>query len=261
MIRYIGAILFLLSACSESTEPQKHRKESIKKDSLKVVQKDTLDVEIDMVEEVTAMVPVMSELELSLIEKGLVNVQSLDSGIMVDLKYSTLDNFIGEDVYGDFDKAYLQPDVAEKLIKAQAYLKEKDSSLSLLIYDAVRPRSVQQKMWDVLDMPIHKKVKFVSNPVNGSIHNYGAAIDLTIANSSGIPLDMGAGFDDPSPEAWPVKEQQMLTEGKITQIHIKNRQLLRSVMGKAGFFNIQSEWWHFNSCYRVRAKELYEIVE
>ncbi len=261
MIRYVCAILILLCSCEESKEPVEPGKEppQKEKDTVIVVQdtvlaKDTIQPEI-------VEPPVITELELNLIDKGLVNVQSLDSNILVDLKYTTTDNFIGKDVYGDFDKAYLQPDVAEKLVKAQNFLKEKDSSLTLLIYDAVRPRSVQQKMWDVLDMPIEKKVKFVSNPINGSIHNYGAAIDLTIATQSGEPLDMGAGFDDPSPEAWPVKEKQMLAEGRITEQHIKNRQLLRSVMGKAGFFNIQSEWWHFNSCYRVRAKELYEIVE
>lgn len=204
---------------------------------------------------------VIDSLEQVLIDAGLINVQSINASILVDLKYSSPDNFIGKDVYGSLENAYLQKDVAIKLGRAQEFLAEEDSSLHLLIYDAVRPRSVQKMMWDILDMPMHLKVKFVSNPQRGSIHNYGAAVDLTIAQDNGVPLDMGAGFDDPRFEAWPAKEKEMLDSGKINIGHIKNRQLLRKVMGKAGFFNIQSEWWHFNSCYRNTAKELYEIIE
>lgn len=203
----------------------------------------------------------MTALESKLIEKGLVNILEIDSTIIVDIKYSTTDNFMKLDLYGDFDKAYLQKDVAQKLAKAQAFLKETNPELSLLVYDGVRPRHIQQQMWDSLKMPIHEKVKFVSNPKYGSLHNFGAAVDLTLAKLNGEALDMGTAFDYIGELAYPSLETQNLKAGLLTLDQINNRKLLRKVMSKAGFFNIQTEWWHFNSCYRAEARKLYEIVE
>lgn len=147
-------------------------------------------------------------LEQRLINLGLVDVQEINPKIRVDLKYCTNDNFMRTNVYGKLRRAYLQKEVAEKLSNAQDYLSEKDSNLFLLVYDAVRPRWVQYKMWNSLDsIPVGQRTKFVSNPRNGSVHNYGAAVDLTICYSNGIPLDMGAFFDDPREIAYPSKEQ------------------------------------------------------
>ncbi len=165
------------------------------------------------------------------------------------------------DMYGDYNKAYLQKEVALKLQSAQRFLKEENEHFSLLVYDATRPRHVQQMMWDSLKMPINEKTKFVSNPKNGSLHNYGAAVDLTIQNEKGDILDMGTPYDFIGKLAYPRMEQILLKEGKITQEIINNRILLRKVMRKAGFYGIATEWWHFNSCTRKKAKELYEIVE
>lgn len=197
-----------------------------------------------------------------LLEQGLVNIQSIDSSILVDLKYSSEDNFMEKDVYGCLENCYLQPDVAEKLKNAQAYLKKKDSTLTLLLYDGVRPRSVQQYMWDILDMPINEKTKFVSNPKNGSLHNFGAAVDITLANAeSGEALDMGTPYDYFGILAWPIKEKLMLEDSLLTVQQVDNRKLLRRAMRHGGFFNIQSEWWHFNSCYRDSAYIKYSIIE
>ena len=194
--------------------------------------------------------------------QNLVNIQEVDSSLMVELKYSTEDNFMHKDMYGCLDSCFLQPDVAEKLSKAQQILKEINPRLSLLIYDGVRPRSVQQYMWDILDMPIREKVKFVSNPKNGSLHNFGAAVDITIYDLDALkPLDMGAPYDHIGIEAWPIKEKLLLKKGILNEQQIENRKLLRKVMTKAKFFNIQTEWWHFNSCYRKKAYQLYSIVE
>lgn len=204
---------------------------------------------------------IIDTLEQSIIDAGLVNIQDIDPSILVELKYSTLDNFMEKDVYGHLGRAYLQETVAQDLSKCQSELKQRDSSLSLLIYDAVRPRSVQQYMWDILDMPIWEKTKFVSNPANGSLHNYGCAVDLTIANQDGTPLDMGAGYDDPKKIAYPKFEQAYLDSGMLNQDQINNRQLLRDVMRAGGFWNIQTEWWHFNRYSRDKAKEMFEIIE
>ncbi|MFK8044222.1 MAG: M15 family metallopeptidase [Crocinitomicaceae bacterium] len=200
-------------------------------------------------------------LEQKIIDAGLVDVQTLEPSIRVELKYATIDNFMDTNVYGSFKKAYLQPEVASSLAKAQAFLQNIDSSLTLLIYDAVRPRSVQQFMWDYLDMPTAKKIKFVSNPKNGSIHNYGSAVDLTIAKVDGEPLDMGAKYDEIKTIAYPRLEAKFLSSGELTQQQVANRKLLRKVMKQANFTGIGTEWWHFNRYPRWKAKSLYQIIE
>jgi D-alanyl-D-alanine dipeptidase len=116
-------------------------------------------------------------------------------------------------------------------------------------------------MWDTVDIPINERGKFVSNPKNGSLHNYGAAVDLTIAKLSGEELDMGTPYDDASKLSYPEMEAAYLQKGELTNEQIANRILLRAVLSKGGFWNIQTEWWHFNSCNREQAKEKYKIVE
>lgn len=167
-----------------------------------------------------------------------------------------------KDVYGCLTNCYLQPDVAERLKVCQAKLKSIDSNLTLLVYDGLRPRLVQQYMWDLLDMPINEKVKFVSNPAKGSLHNFGAAVDITLYDlTEQKALDMGTPYDYIGVLAWPTKEAAMLQDSLLTQEQVDNRILLRKVLKEGNFFNIQTEWWHFNACYRDKAKELYWIVE
>lgn len=203
----------------------------------------------------------VNPLEQRLIDSGLVNVKWIDPGIQVDLKYSTTDNFLGVDIYGDFDGAFLQKDVAMMLAKAQEHLQKQYPFYSLIIYDAVRPRSIQRRMWDTLKLPPGEKTKYLSNPRLGSLHNYGAAVDVSIVNEQGIALDMGTPYDYFGELAHPEKEEQLITEGKLTQHQTSNRKLLREVMQSAGFFNIQTEWWHFNACTRSEAEKWYKIVE
>ena len=245
---------FLLISCNEE---KKGTAENI------TIEQKAIPVNDSLVEknEVLAPTPIC-DWEEYLIENGVIDVQSIDSTIQVELKYSTTDNFMKKDMYGCLEKCFLQPDVAQKLKKAQQFLKEINPRLSLLVYDGVRPRSIQQYMWDILDMPINEKVKFVSNPKRGSLHNFGAAVDITIYNLDSLKaLDMGAPYDYIGVKAWPIKEKLMLEKGILTKQHIVNRKLLRKVMTKAKFFNIQTEWWHFNSCYRKKASEIYIIIE
>lgn len=205
--------------------------------------------------------PGISEIETRLIRAGLVNIQAVEPGIRVSLKYSTPDNFMHADLYGDLENAYLQPDVAAKMKKAYDLLQQKDPQLTFLIYDAVRPRSIQQKMWDSLKMPVAEKTKFISNPKNGSLHNYAAAVDITLCDKQGRALDMGTPYDFIGELAYPRLESTFLAQGKLTAAQIENRKLLRSVMQRAGFQMIQTEWWHFNSCSREEAKKKYAIIE
>jgi D-alanyl-D-alanine dipeptidase len=200
-------------------------------------------------------------LQDNLLASGLVNVQALNPNIRVHLRYSDTNNFLHTDLYGCLETAYLQAESASMLSKAQDSLSAIDSSLHLLIWDATRPRSVQWKMWEVLQMPLDQKVRFVSNPRNGSLHNFGCAVDLTVCNQDNIPLDMGTDFDYFGRAAGTRHEAQLVTEGLLTQQQLKNRQLLRGVMRQAEFSMISSEWWHFNAMSREAASARYVIVE
>ena len=86
----------------------------------------------------------------SLAKQGYVNVKDVDKSIRVSLMYARADNFCGRVLYGDLKEAYLHPKAAAALKRAQAYLKTLRPDLSLKIYDASRPMSIQQKMWNVV---------------------------------------------------------------------------------------------------------------
>jgi zinc D-Ala-D-Ala dipeptidase len=257
----IGAFCNLFFGCERKNESEKIKKVPVTSVEDSIQARDTS--RSTTIEKETAVVPLVreSDLERSIKEAGLVNVQDVDSTILVDLKYSTTDNFVKLDLYGDLVHCYLQKDIALKLKKAQSLLKERYPSYSLLIYDGVRPLRVQKQLWDTIDVPEKIKHFYVAHPDSGSIHNYGAAVDLTIADSLGKPLDMGTPFDYFGKLAYPIKELEMLNEGKLTVEQINNREILRNVMKDAGFTTITTEWWHFNGCSRARAQKKYKIVE
>ena len=198
------------------------------------------------------------DLEKQLLDQGMVNIQSLSPDILVELKYSSTDNFLSEDTYGDLEACYLQPKAARMLAEAQKLLKSKDPKLTLLIYDGVRPRSIQRKMWKLVYGT--EEQDYVANPERGSVHNFGFAVDLTIASMDGTPLDMGTPFDYFGELAQPRYEERFLKEGKLTKQQIANRQMFREVMLGAGFQAIKIEWWHFNAL-PVKEARAYRIVE
>ncbi len=206
--------------------------------------------------------PPVGALEKKFIARGLVDVQKIDPSLLVELKYSTTDNFIKEDVYGDLERAYLQPLAAEKLKNANRYLKQEKPKYTLLVYDGARPRSVTKIFWQRMShLPYNRREDFVADPAIGSIHNFGCAVDLTIADENGQPLDMGTIFDYFGQLAEPRREAALLKAGKLTRQQIENRQLLRRVMTKAGYTSIQTEWWHFNALSRANAKAKYGFIE
>jgi D-alanyl-D-alanine dipeptidase len=154
----------------------------------------------------------------------------------------------------------LQKDVAARLARVQNAVQRTYRGYKLLIYDALRPVTVQQKMWAALDsLPPVERAKFISNPKNLSLHNMGAAIDLTILDARGKPLDMGAGFDDIRHIAYPIYEDSFLRTGQLTPQQVQNRKLLRSAMQAQGFRQLPTEWWHYNACSREEAKSKYKV--
>jgi len=241
-------VLLVISSCG----PQQPEKQTIEEHQ---VPSKNLENEAALLVEAPCM------LADSICNAGLVNVQHLNPEIRVNLRYSSRNNFLKKDLYGCLDEAYLQPDVAKMLDKAQQNLTSIDPNLHLLIWDAVRPRSVQWKMWKALKMPLDQKVRYVSNPRNGSIHNYGCAVDLTICYSDGKLMDMGTDFDYFGRAANTRAEYMLVNDSLITYKQLDNRKVLRKAMKSAGFSTISSEWWHFNAMSRAVARSRYAIVE
>lgn len=195
-------------------------------------------------------------------KQGLVDVQTVDPSVLVELKYSTTDNFVKQDVYGDLTRAYLQPMVAQKLRRASQWLQVRRPDLRLLIYDAARPQSAQWKLWNALPQYSEKQRRtYVADPREGSIHSYGCAVDLTLATADGRALDMGTPYDFFGPKAYPRQEAQMLRSGTLTKLQVANRRLLRQAMQAGGFMPIAYEWWHFNALSRKQARQQFKRVE
>ena len=201
-----------------------------------------------------------SALELNIIEQGLLDIHQLSAEVVVDMKYSTTDNFIGEDVYGDFDKCYLLADVAERLVQAQQIIMKEHPRLRLLVFDCVRPRSVQYKMWEIVKGTDQQK--YVAPPGgSGSIHNYGAAVDLGLTHLDTGVVDMGTPFDYFGELAQPRYEDQFVKSGKLKAVHVRNRRILRAAMLASDFHGILSEWWHFNGFPRQEVKKKFQLLE
>ena len=193
-------------------------------------------------------------------KQGLVDIMSVDSTIQVSLMYSRADNFTGKVLYTDLREAYLHPKAATALAKAQQALKKLRPELSLKVYDATRPMSVQQKMWNTVAGT--KKSIYVSNPRNGGgMHNYGLAVDITLCDAlSGDTLDMGTKVDFLGSYAHIDNEAGLVSQHIISKEAKKNRELLRKVMTEAGFKPLRTEWWHFNLVSRAEAKAHYKAV-
>ena len=199
-------------------------------------------------------------LEQRLIQEGFIDVRTLDPHIMVELEYARAANFIGENVYGTITRAYLRPEAAEKLARASEILRERHPGLRILVTDAVRPRSIQHKMWKlVAGTP---RQPYIANPSSGSMHNYGAAVDVTLYNiETGRRLDMGTPIYFLGSLAQPALERDYLRAGKLNAHQIENRAILRKAMVDAGWHSLSIEWWHFDAFPRDYVRREYSIFE
>ncbi len=196
----------------------------------------------------------------ALARKGLVDVAQSDTTLSVSLLYTHPDNFTGVVLYEGITKAWLRPEAAAMLVKAQQALKTEYPGRSLIIYDAARPMSVQRRMWELARKA--GKTNYVSNPARGGgLHNYGMAVDVSILDEQGRPLDMGTAVDHFGDEAHTDNESALLATGRITRAAYDNRRLLRRLMRGAGFTSIRYEWWHFNACTRSQAIARYPLID
>ena len=148
-----------------------------------------------------------------------------------DMRYATTNNFLKEKVY-DCAECYVRTKTAKALIAVnQEFMKQ---GVRIKFFDCYRPNSVQHKMWKILPNP-----QYVANPVKGSIHNKGGAIDITMVDSTGIELDMGTEFD-----FFGKKAHHDFMD--LPETVLANRKLLKETMEANGFWGIRTEWWHYN---------------
>ncbi len=151
---------------------------------------------------------------------------------ILDLRYATKDNFTKAQIY-PCARCFVRPQVQTRL--EQIYQTQlKAQGLKFKLYDCYRPRPAQQKLWDIVP-----NATYVAHPQKGSMHNKGLAVDLTLCDKNGKELEMGTDFDFFGRAA-----RHNYTE-LDTQI-LNNRKLLKSLMEKAGFKSIKSEWWHYS---------------
>lgn len=173
----------------------------------------------------------------------MVDIQQVAPDIRVDLKYATKDNFIGANMYGQLRRAYLHPNLAKALARAQQALTKEHPGYRFLVCDAARPQSVQRRMYQaVAGTP--KKI-YVAAPERGGRHNYGVAVDLTIVDTSGKPLDMGSPFDHFGEEAHLGNEEARVRAGIFNKEVPANRSLMRRLLGAEGLRPYDKEWWHY----------------
>lgn len=194
-------------------------------------------------------------------EYGLVDILSIQPDIKVDIKYSTTENFTGKILYTEDVGVYTEPTLAQAVAQAQKTLKYINKNLSLVVFDAARPISVQKEMFDLVKGT--KSERFIANPYGefaGGFHNYGMAIDVAIADKDGNMLNFGTGYDSFLDIAHSGGEAELVKKGLLSLEAYKNRQLLYYVMGKHGMLPYAYEWWHFQLTYNESDKLKYRLL-
>jgi D-alanyl-D-alanine dipeptidase len=175
--------------------------------------------------------------------------------LQVDMRYATADNFLGEAIYRDLTRCFLHQHAAAMLATAQKSLIEAHPELRLRVYDCARPQFVQEAMWRLVEGT--PRAGYVADPRRRSIHNFGCAVDLTVADRRGRALDMGTPFDHLAPLARPDQEKRFLRQGKLTRAQVRNRRILRAAMTSAGWRGLPNEWWHFDCAPQKEARRRY----
>ncbi|HTB21459.1 MAG TPA: M15 family metallopeptidase [bacterium] len=187
---------------------------------------------------------------------GWVNVRTIP-GVKVDLRYATANNFVGVTIYPTAD-CYIRQIGADKLKFAAQALQVAHPGWRIVVFDALRPRSAQWILWRKVEgTPLEK---YVADPHEGSIHNYGFAVDLSLLDARGKEIDMGTPFDSFDPLAQPRLENEFVKNGRLSKVAHANREYLRALMRRAGFRGIPIEWWHFEALPRSQARS-YPVVE
>jgi D-alanyl-D-alanine dipeptidase len=162
-----------------------------------------------------------------------VDLKSVDKTIVIDLRYASSNNVAYRPLYPPGTPALVRASVAQRLVIAQEYLRGKGYGLK--IWDAYRPQSAQEKLWQTT----HNR-SFVADPKEGrgSMHIRGAAVDATLVDAAGNDVPMPTDFDSFTPAALlEYKGRDPIVRG--------NLKLLQKAMAHGGFYGLRTEWWHF----------------
>lgn len=177
-----------------------------------------------------AMIPTAAASTVN--KTGFVDIRSINPKIALDIRYATTNNFTKRKLYRSA-RCILRDSVARQLSQVQTELQSQ--GLGLKVYDCYRPLSVQKLMWKLVP-----DERFVANPARGSRHNRGAAVDLTLVDSTGKELEMPTGFDD-------FTERAYRNAKNVSSQARTNSQKLEAAMTKYGFIPLPTEWWHYDS--------------
>lgn len=172
----------------------------------------------------------------------LVDIETINPHVRLDIRYATTNNFTHAILYRRA-KCFLRAEVAQRLSQAQRELER--TGRGLKVFDCYRPLSVQKKMWALVP-----DERYVADPAKGSRHNRGAAVDLTIIMADGTEVAMPTGYDD-------FTEQAHRDFMQLPAAVISNRALLETVMVRAGFVGLPTEWWHFDAA----GWESYDVLD
>ena len=166
----------------------------------------------------------------------LVELKQMESGIQLDIRYATPNNFTGRPLYPQA-RALLLPEPAQALTRVHRALKEK--GYGIVVYDAYRPWSVTRDLWDSAS-EADRANGYVADPATGSRHNRGCAVDVGLYHlGTGREVPMPSQFDDFS-----IRAHADWAGGPVEPR--RNRDELRRAMEAEGFKVLPNEWWHFN---------------
>lgn len=161
----------------------------------------------------------------------LVDIRTIIPDVILDIRYATTNNFTGQVLYPSTD-CFLVREVALALKGVDDDLRQQ--GFRIKIYDGYRPLSVQRKMWRICPNP-----QYVADPRKGSRHNRGYAVDVTLVDCEGRPVQMPTEFDDFSKKAH-------RNYRRLPAAAIRHRTILEQAMVKQGFIPMKTEWWHFD---------------
>jgi len=135
---------------------------------------------MDIEEKDSTILSLYTQYEENLLALGFVDIRKIDSTIKVDLRYATINNFMDTVIYDSLQHAFMHKETAKKLVRAHQELKKINPDFRLIVFDALRPRAVQYKLYEqVKSTP---KQKYVASPGAGSMHNFGCAVDVSIVD-------------------------------------------------------------------------------
>ena len=164
--------------------------------------------------------------------------------VALDLRYASTNNLCGRDLYHGEREAWLHVEAWQGLKESGRALLARQPGWKFRVFDAARPVSVQALLFSaVAGTP---QQAYVADPQQGSVHNFGFALDLALQDESGQELDFGTLFDSFDPLAQPQLEEAFMAQGRLNPTQIGLRRLLRQVMAAGGFQQHPMEWWHFD---------------